>query len=183
MVVRQYVLCFVLIVMNMLLVEVFKEIDWVVVKYFVDQKQFVVMVVLVVVQSEKGWVLFEVMQFVVEYFEMLLVWVEEVVMFYNMYDIKLVGCFKLLVCMNLLCVLLGGECVVDYLKKKFGIGFNEIMVDGNFMLKEGECMGVCGDVLVMIVNNIYMCSFMSNEKFDVLIVDFQLKVLIIGVGK
>ena len=159
----------------MLSAEALKEIDRAVAKYPADQKQSAVMAALAVAQSEKGWVSPEVMQFVAEYLEMPPVWVEEVATFYNMYDTKPVGRFKLSVCTNLPCALSGGERAADYLKKKLGIGFNETTADGNFTLKEGECMGACGDAPVMIVNNTHMCSFMSDEKLDALIADLQAK--------
>jgi NADH-quinone oxidoreductase subunit E len=54
----------------------------------------------------------------------------------------------------------------DYLKQKLGIGFNETTADGRFTLKEGECMGACGDAPVMLVNNVRMCSFMQPEQID-----------------
>lgn len=167
----------------MLSAEALKEIDRAVAKYPADQKQSAVMAALAVAQSEKGWVSPEVMQFVAEYLEMPPVWVEEVATFYNMYDTKPVGRFKLSVCTNLPCALSGGERAADYLKKKLGIGFNETTADGNFTLKEGECMGACGDAPVMIVNNTNMCSFMSNEKLDALIADLQAKAATNGAGK
>ena len=167
----------------MLSAEALKEIDRAVAKYPADQKQSAVMAALAVAQSEKGWVSPEVMQFVAEYLEMPPVWVEEVATFYNMYDTKPVGRFKLSVCTNLPCALSGGERAADYLKKKLGIGFNETTADGNFTLKEGECMGACGDAPVMIVNNTHMCSFISNEKLDALIADLQSKAPTNGPGK
>ena len=111
------------------------------------------------------------------------VWVEEVATFYNMYDTKPVGRFKLSVYTHLPCALSGGERAADYLKKKLGIGFNETTADGNFTLKEGECMGACGDAPVLIVNNTNMGSFMSNEKLDALIADLQAKAATNGAGK
>jgi NADH-quinone oxidoreductase subunit E len=98
----------------MLSAEALKEIDRAVAKYPADQKQSAVMAALAVAQSEK-----------------------EVATFYNMYDTKPVGRFKLSVCTNLPCALSGGERAADYLKKKLGIGFNETTADGNFTLKEG----------------------------------------------
>ena len=167
----------------MLSAEALTEIDRAVAKYPADQKQSAVMAALAVAQSEKGWVSPEVMQFVAEYLEMPPVWVEEVATFYNMYDTTPVGRFKLSVCTNLPCALSGGERAADHLKKKLGIGFNETTADGNFTLKEGECMGACGDAPVMIVNNTHMCSFMSNEKLDALIADLQSKAPTNGAGK
>ncbi|MFP4903963.1 NAD(P)H-dependent oxidoreductase subunit E, partial [Paraburkholderia sp. BR14261] len=55
------------------------------------------------------------------------------------------------------------------LKQKLGIDFGETTPDGKFTLKEGECMGACGDAPVMLVNNHRMCSFMSREKIDQLL--------------
>jgi NADH-quinone oxidoreductase subunit E len=55
------------------------------------------------------------------------------------------------------------------MKQKLGIGFNETTADGVFTLKEGECMGACGDAPVLLVNNKRMCSFMSNENLDQLL--------------
>ncbi|CAH0441468.1 NADH-quinone oxidoreductase subunit NuoE [Ralstonia pseudosolanacearum] len=167
----------------MLSAEALKEIDRAVAKYPADQKQSAVMAALAVAQSEKGWVSPEVMQFVAEYLEMPPVWVEEVATFYNMYDTKPVGRFKLTVCTNLPCALSGGDRAADYLKQKLGIGFNETTADGTFTLKEGECMGACGDAPVMIVNNTHMCSFMSNEKLDALIADLKAKAPANGAGK
>jgi NADH-quinone oxidoreductase subunit E len=62
-----------------------------------------------------------------------------------------------------------GEDAAQYLKKKLGIGFNETTPCGTFTLKEGECMGACGDSPVMLVNDKRMCSFMSHDKIDALL--------------
>jgi NADH-quinone oxidoreductase subunit E len=90
----------------------------------------------------------------------------EVATFYNMYDLQPVGRHKLTVCTNLPCALSGGVHAADYLKQKLGIGFNETTADGRFTLKEGECMGACGDAPVMLVNNRRMCSWMTPEQID-----------------
>jgi NADH-quinone oxidoreductase subunit E len=92
--------------------------------------------------------------------------VYEVATFYNMYDLQPVGRHKLTVCTNLPCALSGGVHAADYLKQKLGIGFNETTADGRFTLKEGECMGACGDAPVMLVNNRRMCSWMTPEQID-----------------
>ena len=56
-----------------------------------------------------------------------------------------------------------------YIKAQLGIGFGQTTADGLFTLKEGECMGACGDSPVMLVNNHRMCSWMSNDKIDALL--------------
>ena len=67
----------------------------------------------------------------------------------------------------------GGVDAGEYLKQKLGIGFNETTPDGKFTLKEGECMGACGDAPVLLVNNHRMCSFMSNDKIDGLVAELS----------
>jgi NADH-quinone oxidoreductase subunit E len=95
--------------------------------------------------------------------------VDEVATFYNMYDTKPIGRHKIVVCTNLPCQLSNGERAANYLKQQLGIGFNETTPCGTFTLKEGECMGACGDSPVMLVNDKRMCSFMSKEKIDTLL--------------
>jgi NADH-quinone oxidoreductase subunit E len=41
--------------------------------------------------------------------------------------------------------------------------------DGLFTLQQSECLGACADAPVILVNDIHMCSFMSNDKLDQLI--------------
>ena len=138
-------------------------------KYPADQKQSAVMSALRIAQVEYGWVSPEIMTEVAQVLDMPAIAVEEVATFYNMYDIKPVGKHKITVCTNLPCALSGGVSAADYLKEKLGIDFNETTADGMFTLKEGECMGACGDSPVLLHNNHTMCSFMSNDKLDQLV--------------
>lgn len=150
----------------MLSAESLEKIDREIAKYPADQKQSAVMSALAIAQNEKGWLANETMNFVANYLGMPPIAVYEVATFYNMYDLEPVGQYKITVCTNLPCALSGGNNAADYLKQKLGIGFNQTTPDGKFTLKEGECMGACGDAPVMLVNNTRMCSFMSNEKID-----------------
>ena len=150
----------------MLSPESLKKIDHEIAKYPPDQKQSAVMSTLAIAQEEKGWLATETMDFVANYLDMPAIAVYEVATFYNMYNLEPLGTYKLTVCTNLPCALSGGYDAADYLKQKLGIGFNETTADGKFTLKEGECMGSCGDAPVLIVNNQRMCSFMSNEAID-----------------
>ena len=138
-------------------------------KYPADQAQSAVMGALRIAQTELGWVSPETMTTIAEILDMPPVAVQEVATFYNMYDLKPVGKHKITVCTNLPCALTGGVDAADYIKKKLNIGFNETTADGLFTLKEGECMGACGDAPVLLLNNHKMCSFMSTEKIDALL--------------
>lgn len=142
-------------------------------KYPADQKQSAVMACLIAAQTEVGWVSPEVVAEVASVLGMTTIAVEEVATFYNMYDTKPIGKFKIVVCTNLPCQLTHGGRAANHLKQQLGIGFNETTPCGTFTLKEGECMGACGDSPVMLVNNKTMCSFMSNDKIDALLADLR----------
>jgi NADH-quinone oxidoreductase subunit E len=151
----------------------YKRIDREVAKYPPDHKESAVMAALAIAQEETGWLAPEVMQDVADYLGMPAIAVQEVATFYNMYNVKPVGKFKISVCTNLPCQLQGGEKAAHYLQHKLGIGYRETTADGQFTLLEGECMGACGDAPVMIVNNKRMCSWMSNEKIDALVEELK----------
>jgi len=144
-------------------------------KYPAEQKQSAVMSALRIAQDQHGWLPNELQEEVAAVLGMPPVWVYEVATFYNMYNLKPLGKYKVSICTNLPCALSGALDAADHLKHKLGLkGFNETSADGRVTLKEGECMGACGDAPVLIVNNKRMCSFMSNEKLDRLL-DEELK--------
>ena len=142
-------------------------------KYPPEQKQSAVMAALIAAQTEIGWVSNDVIETIASILSMPRIAVEEVATFYNMYDTKPVGKYKLVICTNLPCQLTHGETAATHLKETLGIGYNETTPCGTFTLKEGECMGSCGDSPVMLVNNKLMCSFMSNEKIDALLAELR----------
>lgn len=147
------------------------RIDKAVAKYPPERKDSAVMAALTIAQAEKGWLSTETMDFVAQYLGMPPVAVYEVATFYTMYDLKPVGRYKLTICTNLPCALQGATHAAEHLKKALGIGFNETTADGRITLKEGECMGACGDAPVMLVNNKRMCSFMLPEQIDALLAE------------
>ena len=153
----------------MLSSETQKKIDREIAKYPADQKQSAVMSALALAQAEHGWLSTEVMDAVASYLGMPPVAVYEVASFYTMYNLQPAGRFKITICTNLPCALQGATIAADHLKHKLAIGFNETTADGNFTLKEGECMGACGDAPVLIVNDRRMCSWMGAAKLDELV--------------
>jgi len=138
-------------------------------KYPANQKQSAVMACLAIVQQELGHVSVESEQVVAEYLGMPPIAVHEVTTFYNMYNQRKVGKFKLNVCTNLPCQLRDGAKALQYLEDKLGIKMGETTEDGMFTLQQSECLGACADSPVMLVNDRTMCSFMSSERLDRLI--------------
>ena len=157
----------------MLNTESLKRIDREIAKYPAEQKQSASMAALAIAQEELGWLSSDAIEFVANYLGMPPIAAYEVASFYNMYDLKPVGKYKLTVCTNLPCMLSGGVDAGEYLKSKLGIGYNETTPDGKITLKEGECMGACGDAPVVIVNNRKMCSWMHPEQIDKLLAELE----------
>ena len=146
-----------------------RRIDREVAKYPPDQKQSAVMSALAIAQDEHGWLPPEVMEDIARHLGMPSVAVYEVATFYTMYNLKPTGRFKLTICTNLPCALQGATAAAHHLHQKLGIRFGETSGDGKFTLKEGECMGACGDAPVVLINNKRMASFMTPRALDALI--------------
>jgi NADH-quinone oxidoreductase subunit E len=155
--------------------EALLKIDKAIAKYPTDRKQSAVMAALTIAQDEKGWLAPETMDFVAQYLGVPPIAVYEVASFYTMYDLKPVGRHKLTICTNLPCALQGAAAAAEHLKRRLGVGFNETTGDGSFTLKEGECMGACGDAPVVLHNNKKMLSWMTPEKLDRLIDELKTK--------
>ena len=150
-----------------------RKIDREIAKYPAEHRRSAVMAALAVAQDEKGWLSTETMDFVAHYLDMPPVAVYEVATFYTMYDMKPVGRHKLTLCTNLPCALSGASRAAEHLKQKLGIGFGETTADGRFTLKEGECLGACGDAPVLLRNNKHMLCAMTVDKLDKMIEELK----------
>jgi len=149
------------------------KIDREIAKFPAEQRQSAVMAALAIAQDEHGWISKDVVEAVADYLGMAPIAVYEVATFYTMYNTAPVGRHKITVCTNLPCALSGANEAAAYLKEKLGIDFNETTPDGEFTLKEGECMGACGDAPVLLINNKRMESFMSEARLNALIEELR----------
>lgn len=138
-------------------------------KYPEAGKQSAVVACLSIVQQVEGHVSTQLERELAAYLGMAPIAVHEVMTFYNMYNQRPVGRFKLSVCTNLPCQLRDGAVALAHLEKRLGIKMGETTADGMFTLQQSECLGACADSPVMLVNDRTMCSFMSNEKLDQLV--------------
>ena len=153
----------------MLSAESLALIDVEVAKYPAEHKQSAVMGALRIAQAERGWLKPAMIEYVAHYLEMPAIAAYEVATFYNMYDTRSVGRHKITLCTNLPCMLMGAGELGDHLKQKLGVGFGETTEDGRFTLKEGECMGACGDAPMCLHNNHTMHSHLTPKKVDELL--------------
>ena len=138
-------------------------IDKEITKYPKGQQQSAVMSALRIAQEEKGWLSTETIEYVADYLNIPAVRALEVATFYNMYDLKPVGKYKICLCTNLPCALRGAMKTKEALEETLGISFGETSADGAFTLREGECFGSCDGAPVMIVNNKKMYSLIDAE--------------------
>ncbi|BBU71861.1 NADH-quinone oxidoreductase subunit E [Fluviibacter phosphoraccumulans] len=157
----------------MLTQETLARFDREIAKYPAEQKQSAVMACLTLAQVEKGWLAKETIAFVADYLDMPAIAAEEVATFYNMYNLKPVGKYKLAVCTCIPCALSGGRDAAAYLADRLGIKLGETTADGRFTLVESECQGACGDAPVALVNNHQMKSFLTPDKLDQLLEELK----------
>ena len=138
-------------------------------KFPADQRQSAVMACLTIIQDQQGWVSTESEKLVADYLGMAPIAVHEVTTFYNMYNQRPVGKYKLNVCTNLPCQLRDGARALRHLEHRLGIQMGETTRDGMFTLQQAECLGACADSPVLLVNDKTMCSFMTDDKLDQLV--------------
>ncbi|MDT7835994.1 NADH-quinone oxidoreductase subunit NuoE family protein [Aquabacterium sp. OR-4] len=138
-------------------------------KYPAAQRQSAVMACLAIVQQEEGWVSGAAETAIAVYLGMAPIAVREVTTFYNMYNQRPVGRYKLNVCTNLPCQLRDGQQALEHVLKKLGIEDGGTTPDGLFTVAKCECLGACADAPVALVNDRQMVSFMSNDRLDALV--------------
>ncbi|MFZ9494390.1 MAG: NADH-quinone oxidoreductase subunit NuoE [Burkholderiaceae bacterium] len=138
-------------------------------KYPADQRQSAVMACLSIVQQEEGWVSAAAERAVAAYLGMPPIAVAEVTTFYNMYNQKPVGKFKLNLCTNLPCQLRNGQQALEHLCRRLGVEEGGTTADGLFTVQKTECLGACADAPVMLVNDRQMVSFMGPDRLDALV--------------
>ena len=129
------------------------------------------MAALAIAQDQIGWLPKDVIGEVADYLGMAPIAAYEVATFYGMYNLEPIGRSKITLCTNLPCALSGANQAAAHLRERLGIGFGETTSDRRFTLKEGECLGACGDAPVLLVNNTRMCSLMSDRKIDDLLAE------------
>ncbi len=150
--------------------DIFKQLDkeaqLIVAKY--DKKHAAVLTLLHLAQDRVGYVTPEIEAWVSQWTEVPVVHVREVVTFYSMYHKKPVGRHHIRFCTTTSCMLMGGEKVLEHLKKKIGVENGQTTADGKISLEEVECLCACEAAPMMQVNDKYYGD-LSEKKIDELI--------------
>jgi NADH-quinone oxidoreductase subunit E len=116
-------------------------------------------------QEQHGWISDDVIQFVAERCEVSTAHVKGVVTFYSLFNQKPVGKHQIWVCRTLSCALRGSDAIVRHLEKRLGVKPGETTKDGNFTLREAECLAGCGQGPMMLVDKTYYEN-LTPEKVD-----------------
>ena len=119
-------------------------------------------------QEQEGWTSPEGMDYVAGLLDIEPIEVYEVATFYTMYHIHPVGKHVIEYCRTGPCCLMGGEEVYAHLKQRLGIDTGQTTVDGQFTLKEVECLAACGMGPVFQVREQYYMN-LTNDRVDEII--------------
>jgi NADH-quinone oxidoreductase subunit E len=119
----------------------------------------------IVQEAFNGYLTPELIEQVAQYLKLPVIAVQEVATFYSMYEHRPVGKHKICVCTNISCLLAGSEEIVDHLKTQLQIGFGEVTADGQFGLKEVECLGACVGAPMMQIGKQYY-EHLTPQKVD-----------------
>lgn len=124
--------------------------------------------VLHLVQDELDWLPVAALDRVAELLSLPRVRVYGVVSFYSMFRREKAGRFRLEICTNLSCSLMGATHLSEHLCQKLGLRPGQTTADGLFTVEEVECLGACGCAPVMLVNGEFHEN-LDPDKLDALL--------------
>ncbi len=143
-----------------------KRFDWILTRY--PTKEAALLPTLHLAQELWGYISPEVVHYVGGLLDLSPATVFGVVSFYDMYDQKPVGKYRLRVCTNLSCMVSNAYDIYEHLCDRLDVNPHETTKDGLYTVLEVECLGSCGTAPVVQVNNDYHEN-MSVEKMDKLL--------------
>lgn len=147
-----------------------QEIDHWLTKYPADQRRSAVVASLLAAQAQNnGFLSDAAMNAVADYLKIPRIEAYEVATFYDMYNLKPIGKHKISVCTNISCMLRGSDEIVHCLEKRLGIRLNETTSDGQFTLREVECLAACGGAPVCQVDDQEYIENLTPEKIERLV--------------
>jgi len=146
--------------------ELRQRLDAWVAKYPAGRAQSAVIPCLHILQAaNEGWLSKPIMNALAEYLDIPAISVYEVATFYTMFDLKPVGKHKINVCTNISCLLNGSEEVVEHLETRLNIKLGETTEDGQYTLRQVECLGACCGAPMMQIDRDYH-EHLTNDKID-----------------
>jgi NADH-quinone oxidoreductase subunit E len=125
-------------------------------------------------QDEVGFMSDEVIAELAQRLDLTELEVRNVISYYSMLTTKPRGKYNVQVCTNIACMLRGGEELLDYCRKRLGIGHKGTTQDGLFSLEEVECIGACSWAPAVQVNYDFHEN-LTNGKMEQLLDEYKKK--------
>lgn len=124
--------------------ENFKKAEAIIARYPQGRQASAVMPLLALAQRQHdNWLPKAAMDYVAEILSMAPMRVYEVATFYTMYNLEPVGKHFVEICTTTPCWLRGSDAIVGACEKHLGVKIGETTKDGQFTIKEAECLGAC----------------------------------------
>jgi NADH-quinone oxidoreductase subunit E len=98
--------------------------------------------------------------------------IAEAATFYTLFPKRPVGKYRIMVCHNISCALLGADSLTAYLEGKLGIKKGEVTPDRLFSLETVECLGSCATAPMMQINQDFHEN-LTREKVDAILTDLK----------
>jgi NADH dehydrogenase (ubiquinone) flavoprotein 2 len=125
-------------------------------RYPAGRQQSALMPLLTLAQRQNGgWLTKPAMDYLAQLLGMAPVRVYEVATFYTMYNHAPVGKHVIEVCTTTPCWLRGSDAIVHACERFLGVRCGDTTIDGQFTLKEVECLGACVNAPMLQIGDHY----------------------------
>ncbi|KUK14144.1 MAG: NADH-quinone oxidoreductase subunit [bacterium] len=88
--------------------------------------------------------------------------------FYTMFSVKPRGKHIIRVCTSTACHLLGGETVLEALKRELGVDVGDTTKDGLFTLEISSCLGICGVAPAMMIDEVAYGNLTADKIKEII---------------
>src|SRR5579859_1216953 len=92
--------------------------------------------------------------------------------FYDMLFTEPIGRHLISVCTNIVCLLNGGDELLEHAEAVLGVSAGGTTSDGEFTLEEVECIALCGNAPCLAVNWRFFGN-VTDDRFDALVDDLR----------
>ena len=134
-----------------------------------EQKYSAIIPCLYILQKEnEGWISNEMIQYLSVLTKIPQAKINEVFLFYTMFNKKPMGKYHIQVCTNITCAMLGARELTGYLLKKLNVKLKEITPDRRFSVSQVECLGYCENAPAMQINEKYYGKVTQKSALETL---------------
>jgi NADH-quinone oxidoreductase subunit E len=132
------------------------------------RKRSALVPMLLLAQSEHGYITAEAIDYIANYLELSSSDVESTLTFYTLLRRRPAGKYHIMICTNLACLLRGSDDIEACVKRKLGVELGQVTPDGLFSAIEFECLGSCTTAPAIQVNGTFYEN-LTVAKVDQLI--------------